>query len=162
MLFRSIVRDALDRESRTVSDLVTILDEELYPGGLTTGYPDDAGIDLAVRVSSQQMHAYETYRAPLGVSVDVPKAHFGMIIPRSSTATSGIQVSPNVIDPGYTGEVHAWLTSSLPERYTRGKALVQLVIIPCLLAGAAPRYDEPRCDKTLGSSGARTDKETLT
>lgn len=138
--------------SPSVAECLTVLDEELYPSGITTGYSTDAAVDLAVARASTQLHAHETYRAPLGVSVDVPEGHFGMIIPRSSTVTAGIQVSPNVIDPGYTGEVHAWLTAPETTRYTRGESLVQLVIIPCLPTGAAPRKEVPRGEGTLASS----------
>lgn len=136
----------------TVADLVTVLDEDLYEGGLTQGYETDACIDLKVRLESAMILGHQTWRAPLGVRVDVPDGHVGLIVPRSSTASHGIHVDIVAIDPGYEGEVHTWLTYEHPCKYHRHDRFVGLMILPCLPAGARPRKEGARANGTLGSS----------
>lgn len=142
-------------EVGTVTDMVMVLDEELYPEGLTQGYATDTCLDLAVRWGSPNLTAHTTHRAALGVGVDVPEGYVGLVVPRSSTASKGIQVPIVALDPGYTGEVHTWLTAPFPTRYARGEVLVGLMVVPCVAPGGAPRRDGPREDGTLESSDAK-------
>jgi deoxycytidine triphosphate deaminase len=139
-------------DETTVADLVTVLDADLYPDGLQQGYVTDACIDLAVSRESAWLHAHETYQAGLGVRVDVPEGYVGLVVPRSSTAHSGVQVPIVALDPGYEGEIHTWLTSPTPTRYSRGDVLVGLMVVPCLAPGATPRKVGERGDGNLASS----------
>jgi dUTPase len=142
-------------EVGTVADMVTVLDTDLYGDGLRQGYADDVTIDLLVARESAWLHAHATYRAPLGVKVDIPDGYVGLIVPRSSTANSGIQVPIVAIDPGYTGEIGIWLTSHEPTRYTRGQALVGLLVVPVVPPGAIPKKDGARGDGNLASSDTK-------
>jgi dUTPase len=131
---------------------VTVLDQHLYPGPLEQGYPTDAGLDLRIRTGSA-CGALETFSAPLGVAVSVPSGQFGMIVPRSSAARAGFLTPPVLIDPGYDGEVHAFLTCTRPHVYTRGEELVSLIIVAMPRhPGGLPRKQGQRGSNANGSS----------
>jgi dUTPase len=147
--------NVVNREPPTVVDMVTVLDSDLYEAGLQQGYANDVCVDLAVRYSSPQLAAHTTHRAPLGISVAIPDGYVGIVVPRTSTASEGVQVSTPVIDPGYEGEVHTWLTSPVPTRYARGQLLVGLLVVPCVPPGATARRDGPRGIGTTASSDTK-------
>jgi deoxycytidine triphosphate deaminase len=139
----------------TVADMVTVLDPDLYPEGLTQGYATDGCIDLRVRVTSIWLEAHKTYWASLGVAIDVPEGHVAFVLPRSSAAYEGLIVPTTVVDPGYEGEVHAPLTSAAPTRYSRGEAFVQLCVVPVVPPGASPRKSSDRGTGSLASSDTK-------
>lgn len=67
---------------------------------------------------------------PSGVSVKLPKGHWGDIRSRSSTGRRGIEVVACVIDEGYTGPLYACCYNRTDEDITvkRGERLAQFVV----------------------------------
>lgn len=143
--------------------MVAVLDEDLYPDGLRQGYGTDACIDLAVAKDSFPLRPFEVYSAPLGIRVDVPLGHVGWIVARSSTTKKSILVHQVAIDPGYEGEVHAFLMP-MPAAghegsvtFYRGEVLVGLCVQPAVPPGANPRKGSARGAGMFDSSRMRTE-----
>lgn len=75
------------------------------------------------------------WKVPLGFKIMVPEGITCLIIPRSGRALKGWQVvdSPELIDPGYRGEVTAILSNTIlnVELEVRpGDKVVQMIFIP--------------------------------
>jgi len=90
----------------------------------------------------------------LEVQVEIPNGYMGLLLPRSSTAKVGINAISVPIDPGYTGNIHAFLTNSSNEVYNfkAGKCLVQLVLIPVAITNVVEKLESSRGDKAFNSS----------
>lgn len=96
-------------------------------------YTTDGGLDLYMPCGGTiAPHTTETYG--LGLGVEIPKGYTAMIVPRSSIAKKGLILQTQLIDCGYTGEIHMIVTNSNNESYTFNKddRLGSLLIIPCL------------------------------
>lgn len=105
----------------------------------------DVGYDLVcseeVKLGSKTAEALLDPEAPsfasipTGVHVEFPPGIWGMILPRSSSNTSGLLVLPGVIDNGYRGELFALVHNLTPKiRYVaKGTRIAQLVLFPSLV-----------------------------
>lgn len=92
-----------------------------------------AGVDLAtveqINLGPDLLGAL----APLGVSVEIPQGHMGMLMPRSSLAMRGLIMVPGIIDSDYRGELKAsvWLAPWATEaRIEAGDRIAQLITVP--------------------------------
>ena len=71
--------------------------------------------------------------ARTGVALKLPDSAWGLVTARSSTFfRRNLLVIPGVIDPGYTGEIYAFLVNMFEEevRVQAGVSLAQLILIP--------------------------------
>ena len=111
--------------------------------GLDIGLPYDVTLTPGLNVVN------------LKVQVDIPIGYMGLLLPRSSAAKAGISAIPVPIDPGYAGDLHAFLINSSNEilNFKANKCLVQLVTIPVAIVNVAEDLGAARGDKAFNSSG---------
>ena len=89
----------------------------------TKGHPTDAGYDIynpwekEMVIQPGQM----SERINLGVGFEVPKGFVGIISERSSQGKKGISTVGNIVDHGYTGNVHVTLINNGSEPYVINK-----------------------------------------
>ena len=101
----------------------------------TRGSKWSAGLDLycpfdvVVPADSQK-------KIPLGIAVQIPDFHVGLLVPRSSMHKTPLRManSMGVIDSDYTGEICAVYDNVSCKNYTikRGERIAQLIITPYL------------------------------
>ena len=69
----------------------------------------------------------------IGLAVEIPEGHVGLLFPRSSVYKSGLTLtnSVGVIDSGYRGEIMMkFQVSSISNMYKVGDRVGQLLIVP--------------------------------
>lgn len=96
-------------------------------------YSTDGGLDLYMPCEGTiAPHTTEVYG--LGLGVQIPEGYTAMIVPRSSIAKKGLILQTQLIDCGYTGEIHMIVTNSnnIPYSFNKDDRLGSLLIIPCL------------------------------
>lgn len=90
----------------------------------------DAGMDLYT-VEAFELKPGERKSVPLGISVEIPQGHVGLIWDKSGLShTYGLKNFGGVIDTGYRGELHAGLMnlSDKPFRFEKGHKVAQMII----------------------------------
>ena len=119
----------------------------------------DAGIDLTV-TAIEKINWFTT-RYHFGIAVEIPKARFGDLRPRSSIFKQGLTWFTNscgVIDSGYTGELMIIMLNIpfLHKKYKVGERAAQLIITT--YSRVEPKFvkslsKSQRGEKGHGSSG---------
>lgn len=91
----------------------------------------DAGADLtAVKFSiKDDIVTYYT-----GLSVEIPKGHFGLLTNRSSISKKDLDINTGIIDSGFRGEIRVVFRRFGENIYDIGERVAQLVIIPYINA----------------------------
>lgn len=121
----------------------------------------DAGLDLYA-CEAAHIGPGERWSVGIGVAVEIPNGHAGLVLPRSGLAKKhGIALvnAPGLIDSGYRGELRVLLLNTDPAETFRvepGDRIAQLVITPIALAEpveANALADSARGDGGFGSSG---------
>ena len=122
-------------------------------------YKDDAGLDLAsaedVFVAPGAVEKIET-----GIVAQIPPAHVGLILPRSSMNEKGVICPVGVIDSGYVGTLKIVLInhSGTMARIRARQRVAQLVIVPIAVLTAVEvatvESNTPRGEQGFGSSGS--------
>ena len=97
--------------------------------------PGDAGLDLtAVSMKFDSSSAgREMVTFGIGLAVEIPEGHVGLLFPRSSVYKSGLTLtnSVGVIDSGYRGEIMMkFQVSLISTMYKVGDRVGQLLIVP--------------------------------
>ncbi|KAM4771702.1 deoxyuridine 5'-triphosphate nucleotidohydrolase-like [Rhinophrynus dorsalis] len=109
--------------------------------------PEAVGIDLHAR-KEERLQIGQVQVFPMGIGIQIPPQHFGLIAPRSSLALKGIHVMGGVIDADYQGPQDLLVQE--------GDRIAQLVIIPIyegqINKGSAPTLQTVRGDKGFGST----------
>ena len=116
----------------------------------THGTAGAGGIDLSCCGSHRLFHTYTII--PSGVAVEIPEGYVGLLITRSSTALSGIDVSTTVIDADYRGQL--FITARAKNRSAEvkhGQRIAQLVILP--LPAFEPEWADELAETVRGSGG---------
>ena len=114
--------------------LIHAKDDKCFP---LRQHPTDAGLDLkAAEEVTLAPGAVEV--VPVGIHVEIPPGHVGLIFPRSGLATKkGITLrnTIGVIDVDYRGEVKCALVNNGSWEYKvkQYDRIAQLVVIPCLI-----------------------------
>lgn len=126
----------------------------------TKGTSDSAGWDLATPVDLD-INSEAAYMLDLNLIVVIPKGFVGLIVPRSSYGSRGLQLrnTVGVIDSDYRGSILLNLTSSIPLKIKAGERIAQLMIVPCLSAGATsitvlPKDHLPTTERGSGGFGS--------
>lgn len=83
----------------------------------TKGHESDAGFDIYAPFDFIVGPGSLSDRINLGVGFEVPKGYVGIISERSSQGKKGIQTIGNIVDYGYTGNVHVTLINNGTEPY---------------------------------------------
>ena len=99
-------------------------------------------------------------KIPLGIAIQIPDFHVGLLVPRSSMHKTPLRManSMGVIDSDYTGEICAVYDNVSCKNYTikRGERIAQLLIVPILLPEVEETdrlYDTERGSNGFGSTG---------
>lgn len=114
---------------------------------------DDAGIDLRTQ-ERVVLRRGEQEVIDLGVSVQIPVGYFGKMESKSGLMINhGIICMGGVIDSGYRGtiKIRMWNTGAEDYVLEKGAKVVQLVLIPTLLA------DLVRVDNLDGAISGRNE-----
>lgn len=116
---------------------IHVIDEALYPeeielGSFGSSYPGDAGIDLRARHDIVVQRKFVA--VPLGVALDLKPNTVGRVAPRSTTVLEmGLEMQVGTIDPGYTGEIHAFCIAKDENiEVQRGDRIAQLMVLQCV------------------------------
>lgn len=99
-------------------------------------HPDDAGIDMRTPVGFV-LRAHEQKVVDLGVRVQIPIGYWGKMESKSGLMVNhGITCMGGVVDSGFRGtiKVRMWNTSDEDYTFKQGDKLVQMVLMPVLLA----------------------------
>lgn len=107
---------------------------------LTAGTPpsrgtsQSAGYDLCAR-GTYFMRDFYTI-VPLGVAIEIPEGHVGLLTLRSSARTKlGLETGGlGIIDADYRGELMMHIEGEPGTRIVDGQRIAQLVIVPCVIA----------------------------
>lgn len=124
--------------------------------------PGDAGIDLATAqfiCLSSFGTDHDKYLMPTGIAVKIPEGHFGLIVPRSSSAKLGIALANTcgIIDSGYTGELLLFIRNMTPEHIAidAGTRVAQLIILPYFHVPYFEQVEElPKTERGTGAYGS--------
>jgi dUTP pyrophosphatase len=135
----------------------------LEPGASlpTRAHDGDAGLDLHA-AHPVTVGPGERASIGIGISVEIPPGHAGLVLPRSGLAARhGIALvnSPGLIDSGYRGELRVLLLNTDRERAFEvepGDRVAQLVIVPIVDATpveAGELTAAARAEGGFGSTG---------
>jgi dUTP pyrophosphatase len=97
-------------------------------------HPHDAGLDLRSVVDCE-LGPGDRALVPVGLAVEIPPGHAGLVVPRSGLAARhGITIlnAPGLVDAGYRGELQVALLNtdrSEPFPIAAGDRIAQLVIV---------------------------------
>lgn len=97
----------------------------------TKGHSTDAGYDLySPKDFDVEPHSFSE-RVNLGVGFEIPEGYVGIISERSSQGRLGITTAGNVVDHGYTGNVHVTLINNqdVSLAVSKGERICQLLVI---------------------------------
>lgn len=101
---------------------------------VVVGTEGSAGYDLKIKLDVV-IKPREVLLVSTGISVDIPKGYFGLVVPRSSTGKKGLILKNTVgiIDSDYTGEILCNIENVGSETFLgyAGDRLFQLIIVPC-------------------------------
>jgi dUTP pyrophosphatase len=113
---------------------IKLLDSKCMP---FKQHDTDAGWDLKCR-ESFTISPNQVRPVPLGISIEIPVGHVGLLFPRSGLSSKKGMMLANtvgVIDSDYRGEVIAMVRNMAPRIFRLGQyeRLCQLVIVPIAL-----------------------------
>jgi len=126
------------------------LQEDAWPS--INGHPSVGDMGVMILAGAHKM-------IHTGVTIAVPRGHYGQIAPRSGLAIRhGIDIYGGVIDEDYRGEVSVILGNGGSEsfRIQHGDRIGQLIIIkhlPCYVHVVDALTDTERGEGAFGSTG---------
>ena len=125
----------------------------------TRGSKDAAGLDLYCPFHIK-VPADSQKKIPLGIAVEIPKGHMGLLVPRSSMSKTPLRCanSVGIIDADYRGELSIAYENVSCSDYTifRGDRIAQLIIVPIAIVDveeAQTLSETERGDGGYGSTG---------
>ena len=125
----------------------------------TRGSKDAAGLDLYCPFHVK-VPADSQKKIPLGIAVEIPKGHMGVLVPRSSMSKTPLRCanSVGIIDADYRGELSIAYENISCSDYTIfiGDRIAQLIIVPIAIVDveeAQTLSETERGDGGYGSTG---------
>lgn len=125
----------------------------------TRGSKDSAGLDLYCPFHIK-VPADSQKKIPLGIAVEIPKGHMGLLAPRSSMSNTPLRCanSVGIIDEDYRGELSIVYENIACKDYeiARGDRIAQLIIVPIAIVDveeAQTLSETERGDGGYGSTG---------
>lgn len=111
------------------------LDKSIQNRIPTKGHLTDAGYDIYSPIDYVVQPGKISGRINLGVGFEIPKGYVGIITERSSQGRKGVSTLGNIVDHGYTGNIHVTLKNDDVDDYVinRGDRICQLVVVPVLM-----------------------------
>ena len=97
-------------------------------------------------------------RIPLGVAVEIPHNHMGLLTPRSSMSNTPLRCanSVGIIDEDYRGEISIVYENVSCKNYTinRGDRIAQLIIVPIKLVDVVEVDELSETERGAGGYGS--------
>ena len=125
----------------------------------TRGSKDAAGLDLYCPFHIK-VPADSQKKIPLGIAVEIPQGHMGLLVPRSSMSKTPLRCanSVGIIDADYRGEISIAYENISCSDYMifRGDRIAQLIIVPIAIVDveeAQTLSETERGDGGYGSTG---------
>lgn len=126
-----------------LSNLTMVIQDKRYQTDPEWGVPCQksagaAGMDLRACIDSPVALGLTPTKIGLGIAVAIPVGYVGLLIPRSSMGSCGLELvnTTGVIDSDYRGELIAQVRNKLADttelRIRPGDRIVQLVIVPAV------------------------------
>ena len=135
--------------------LVKLLNE--YAQLPTRGSNDAAGLDLYCPFHIK-VPADSQKKIPLGIAVEIPKGHMGLLVPRSSMSKTPLRCanSVGVIDADYRGEISIAYENISCSDYTifRGDRIAQLIIVPIAVVDVEKAQTLSETERGAGGYGS--------
>lgn len=123
----------------------------------TRGSEDAAGLDLYCPFHIK-VPADSQKKIPLGVAVEIPKGHMGLLVPRSSMSKTPLRCanSVGIIDEDYRGEISIVYENVSCKDYTiaRGDRIAQLIIVPIKLVDVVEVDELTATERGSGGYGS--------
>lgn len=135
--------------------LVKLLNE--YAQLPTRGSKDAAGLDLYCPFHIK-VPADSQKKIPLGIAVEIPKGHMGLLVPRSSMSKTPLRCanSVGIIDADYRGELSIEFENISCKDYeiSRGDRIAQLIITPYLNVNVEEAQTLSETERGAGGYGS--------
>lgn len=123
----------------------------------TRGSEDAAGLDLYCPFHIK-VPADSQKKIPLGVAVEIPQDHMGLLTPRSSMSKTPLRCanSVGIIDEDYRGEISIVYENVSCKDYTiaRGDRIAQLIIVPIKLVDVVEVDELSQTERGAGGYGS--------
>lgn len=123
----------------------------------TRGSKDAAGLDLYCPFHIK-VPADSQKKIPLGIAVEIPKGHMGLLVPRSSMSKTPLRCanSVGIIDADYRGELSIAYENVSCSDYTifRGDRIAQLVIVPIAIVDVEEVNSLSETERGIGGYGS--------
>lgn len=135
--------------------LVKLLNE--YAQLPTRGSKDAAGLDLYCPFHIK-VPADSQKKIPLGIAVEIPKGHMGLLVPRSSMSKTPLRCanSVGIIDADYRGEISIAYENISCSDYMifRGDRIAQLIIVPIAVVDVEEAQTLSETERGAGEYGS--------
>lgn len=135
--------------------LVKLLNE--YAQLPTRGSKDAAGLDLYCPFHIK-VPADSQKKMPLGIAVEIPKGHMGLLVPRSSMSKTPLRCanSVGIIDADYRGEISIVYENISCSDYMifRGDRIAQLIIVPIAVVDVEEAQTLSETERGAGGYGS--------
>lgn len=123
----------------------------------TRGSKDAAGLDLYCPFQIKVL-ADSQKKIPLGIAVEIPKGHMGLLVPRSSMSKTPLRCanSVGIIDADYRGELSIAYENISCSDYTifRGDRIAQLIIVPIAIVDVEEAQTLSETERGAGGYGS--------
>lgn len=123
----------------------------------TRGSKDAAGLDLYCPFHIK-VPADSQKKIPLGIAVEIPKGHMGLLTPRSSMSKTPLRCanSVGIIDEDYRGEISIVYENVSCKDYTiaRGDRIAQLIIVPVAMVDVLEVDELSETERGAGGYGS--------
>lgn len=123
----------------------------------TRGSKDAAGLDLYCPFHIK-VPADSQKKIPLGIAVEIPKGHMGLLVPRSSMSKTPLRCanSVGIVDADYRGEISIVYENVSCSDYMifRGDRIAQLIIVPVLMVGVEEVNSLSETERGTGGYGS--------
>ena len=122
----------------------------------TRAHDADAGYDLYSPVDFTVKSGEHSERINLGVKFEIPFGYKGETKERSSQGKRGIITAGNLVDSGYTGDVHVTLINLGKEDYEvkKGDRICQIVFGPVFMTELTVVTEFAETDRGEGAHGS--------
>ena len=123
----------------------------------TRGSKDAAGLDLYCPFNVK-VPADSQKKIPLGIAVEIPKGHMGLLAPRSSMSKTPLRCanSVGIIDADYRGELSIVYENVSCKDYeiARGDRIAQLIIVPIAIVDVEEVNSLSETERGIGGYGS--------
>lgn len=123
----------------------------------TRGSKEAAGLDLYCPFHIK-VPADSQKKIPLGIAVEIPKGHMGLLVPRSSMSKTPLRCanSVGIIDEDYRGELSIVYENVSCKDYeiARGDRIAQLIIVPIAVVDVEEAQTLSETERGAGGYGS--------